>query len=167
MNLTDWISAGASVINVLIVWKIAQLTERYAKATDNILKANQESVDTMRQASYGTTFVWVSELLSSKEILLCRRKVMEELPNYHGTLEDILSELRESFEQTCRTYDLAGIAGLNGMLPYEIIVKEWGNSIIRTYEACEPYIETLRKDRGKMYWNNFTELYEESKNIWE
>ena len=70
--------------------------------------------------------------------------------------------LKDTFEKVCRTYDLVGIAGHNKMLPHNIIAAEWGNSIIRVHELCEPYLEELRKNRGPAFWNNFSQLYAES-----
>ncbi|MGI5499355.1 DUF4760 domain-containing protein [Lentzea sp. CA-135723] len=83
-----------------------------------------------------------------------------------GTYEDMGAELKEKFERVCRTFDLVGIAGHNGMLPHNIIAAEWGNSIVRLHELCEPYLEEIRRVRGPDFWNNFSQLYRESLRIW-
>ncbi|WP_133794445.1 DUF4760 domain-containing protein [Actinokineospora alba] len=84
----------------------------------------------------------------------------------NGTYESMDQSLKEKFEKVCRTYDLVGIAGHNKMLPHGIIVTEWGNSIIRLHELCQPYLDELRQERGPAFWNNFSQLYAESVKTW-
>ena len=161
------IIAILAVINALLVLWIAILTRRYAEATEKILRASQESLETLRTSTYGTTYTWAANLLSSDKMVKHRRKVMQELPKFLNNIEGMSADLRESFEKVCRTYDLVGIAGHNGMLPHQIIAREWGDSIIKTHEACDRFLQELRKERGDMFWNNFTELYQEAKKVWK
>jgi len=162
MTASELASVGQvamAVVNAgLFVWLII-VTKRYARATDGLLS-------TTRTASYGTVFIWATERLSQPERVKMRNTVIADLPRYTGTLKDMPDTLKIPFEETCRTYDVVGVAGLNGMLPPEIIAREWGNSIIRTHEACERFLRELRSERGEMFWNNFTELYRVAKKVW-
>jgi hypothetical protein len=160
------ITAVATAINVLLVLWIALITKRYADSTENILNANRESLETLRKTMHGSTFTWAADLLSSTEMIIHRRKLFEELPGYKENLLTMPPDLRDAFEHVCRTYDLVGIACHNGMLSHEIIAKEWGNSLIRLHELCNRHLSELRADRGKIFWNNFTELYESAKKVW-
>ena len=158
-ELASWANVAVAVVNVgLFVWLVA-VTSRYAKATDGLLS-------TTRTASYGAVFIWATECLSEPERVKMRNTVITELPKYGGTLRAMPDTLRVPFEATCRIYDAVGIAGFNGMLPLEIIAREWGNSVIRTHEACERFLKELRQERGEMFWNNFTELYNVAKRVW-
>jgi|GEM_PF-6814407 len=163
---SEIIIAVATAINVLLVLWIALITKRYADSTEKILNANRESLETLRKTMHGSTFTWAADLLSSAEMIRHRRKLFEELPAHKGNLQGMPQDLRDAFEQVCRSYDLVGIACHNGMLSHEIIAKEWGNSLIRLHEICNRHLAELRADRGIMFWNNFTELYESAKKVW-
>lgn len=158
-ELASWANVVVALLNAgLFIWLLL-LTRRYARATDGILS-------TTRTASYGTVYIWATARLSEPERVRMRNTVITELPKYEGTFKAMPDELRIPFEETCRTYDAVGIAGLNGMLPPEIIAREWGNSIIKTHEACERFLKELRQERGQMFWNNFSELYHVAKKVW-
>ena len=158
-ELASWANVVIAVVNgALFVWLVL-ITRRYAKATDGLLV-------TTRTASYGSVYIWAAERLSQLGRVEMRNTVITELPQYHGPVTSMPENLRIPFEETCRTYDLIGIVGFNGMLPLEIIAREWGNSIIRTHDACERFLKELREVRGQMFWNNFTELYLMAKKEW-
>jgi hypothetical protein len=158
-ELASWSQVVVTAINsCLFIWLVV-ITRRYARATGGLL-------DTTRTASYGTVYIWAADMLSKPECVKARSTVMNELPKYKGTLEEMPDDLKVPFELTCRTYDLVGIAGENGMLPPEIIAREWGNSIINTHDASERFLKKLREDRGEMFWDNFTKLYGVAKRVW-
>lgn len=147
------VAAGASAVAAIINLGIAATLARIA-----------------RRNAIGSVFTWAADLLSNDDMVRTRREVFHELTAHRdradGTYENMDAALKEKFEKVCRTYDLVGIAGHNKMLPHNIIAAEWGNSVIRLHELCDPYLKELRRDRGPMFWNNFTQLYEESRRIW-
>lgn len=164
---TDIIIALSAIINVVIVFCLAWTTKRYADATDSILRTNENTLKVLQISLHGSVYTWAADLLSRDEILAHRKNVFNNLPGFEGNLDEMPDDLRKSFKVVCRTYDLVGIAGHNKMLPHKIIAKEWGDSIIKSYEACRRHIDYLRIERGPMLWNNFSELYKEAKEIWQ
>lgn len=146
-------------INALLYILLLWLTNRYARSTDGILKITSTSAG-------ASVFTWAYTLLSDKERIVKRRIVIEELPEYKGSLSDMPPVLRDAFEETCRSYDAVAIACSIAELSHETIAKEAGNSIIRSYEASERFIAELQQERGPMFWNGFRELYKEAKLVW-
>jgi hypothetical protein len=122
----------------------------------------------MRTASHGAVYVWAANLLSDDVAIGHRRRVIRELSKFRGrNVNELPTAVRKSFKDTCRRYDMVGIAAHNGMLPYGVIVQEWGDSIIKTHEVCQPFIRQVRKERGDQFWDNYTNLYLEAKKIWK
>lgn len=170
------VAAISSVINLILLYTLIKLTknyasstERYASTTEDILSETRKSNETLKLASYAHAYTWAANMLSDKDLIKYREKIMLELDSYNGSVDEMPAGLREAFEQVGRTYDLVGIAGHNGMLPYEIIAKEWGDSIIKTHEKCERFLLEFRlpEKRGPMFWDNYTELYRTAKRIWK
>ena len=163
---SNTIIAISAAINAGIIW-LAFTTKRYADTTERILKANENTLNVLKTSLHGSVYTWAADLLSNKTLLKHRSNVILNLPVFDGDFNEMPNDLKESFEAVCRTYDLVGIAGHNKMLPHMIIAKEWGDSIIKSYEPCKRHIEYLRAERGPMFWNNFSELYKESLEIWK
>lgn len=155
-----WANVVFVAISVAIYTYLAVITRYYANTTQQILEAS-------KTASYAQIYIWATERLSDPSRVKMRRMVIEELPKYDGSLNDVPDYLRNAFEETCRTYDLIGSAGRNGMFPLELIVRESGDSIIKTHKACEPFLKELRKDRGELFWDDFTELAKIAKENWK
>jgi hypothetical protein len=142
------IAAGASALAAVVNLVIAATLAR-----------------TARRNAIGSVFTWAADLLSRDTVVRARKDIFQNLKSHHerdGTYENMDESLKESFEIACRTYDLVGIAGHNGLLPRNIIAAEWGDSIIRLHELCEPYLHELRRTRGPDFWDNFSQLYAES-----
>lgn len=147
------VAAGASALAAVINLVIAVVLARIA-----------------RRNAIGSVFIWAADLLSNDESVKARRELFRDLRIHRetsGTHKEMEPSLRENFEKVCRTYDLVGIATHNKMLPHGIIATEWGNSIIELHELCEPYLNSIRKERGSDFWNNFSQLYIESVRIWK
>lgn len=159
-EMASWANVVFVALSVAVYIWLAIITRAYTKATEHIL-------ETTRTASYGSMYVWAAERLSEPGRVSQRHRVMKELPTFQGSFDDLPDDLREAFEETCRTYDLIGIAGLNGMFPLEIVAREWGDSIIQTHIVCERLLRELRNKRGEMFWNNFTELERVSQREWK
>ncbi len=160
MTTSEIADVVLAVVNAALFIYLLWLTRRYARATDGLLEMT-------RTASYGSVYIWATDLLSEPKRVEARDTVIKDLPKYKGTLKDMPPDLRKAFDETCRTYDAIGAAGLNGMLPHEIIVREWGDSIIKTYEPCARFLTELREERGPLFWNDFPRLYKKALEVWE
>lgn len=164
---TEIVIALSAVVNAAIIIWLAVTTKRYADTTERISRANESTLEVLKTSLHGSVYTWAADLLSSKVLLTHRSNVFNNLPNFTGNYDEMPEDLKESFEAVCRTYDLVGIAGHNKMLPHMIIAKEWGDSIIKSYEACKRHIEFQRIQRGPMFCNNYSELYKEALTIWK
>lgn len=70
---------------------------------------------------------------------------------------------KDAVERVCASYDLAGIMIQEGLVPKEIIVKNWWHSIIGCYEWSSPLINYRQEKHGKDFWDDFKWLYEKAK----
>lgn len=61
-------------------------------------------------------------------------------------------------------YDLVGILGRPGVVPPDMIIDNWGDSVIKCYKAAKPLIEEYRVTdrRGEHFWDDFEWLYNQA-----
>lgn len=156
---TNTVLAITAVLNVIVLLWLTRITRHYAKAT-------HDALEIMRTSSYGTAYAWASDLLSNQEAVDNRRKLFDADMSKYPKYKDLPGDLRAAFEDCCRRYDCVAILGQNRMLPHLIIAREWGYSIIRSYEICKPFIRHYQEERGTMFWNNFEQLYRVAKEEW-
>jgi hypothetical protein len=70
---------------------------------------------------------------------------------------------RKTVERVAQNYDVIGIMVRYGMLPREIILDSWGNSIWECWAAADEFLEHRKRERGnKSFWNDFKLLADEA-----
>jgi hypothetical protein len=61
------------------------------------------------------------------------------------------------------TYDVAGILIRRGLVPKDLFVNNWGESIVRCYEVLEPFLQELHAEaRRAQYGRHFEWLREQA-----
>jgi hypothetical protein len=50
-----------------------------------------------------------------------------------------------------------------GMLPKELIIDSWGNSLYSSWPIVRPLIDEYRKKRGPNFWDDYERLSKEAK----
>jgi hypothetical protein len=66
-------------------------------------------------------------------------------------------------ERVCHNYDVVGIMVRHKMLPRELIIDSWGNSLYSSWPIVEPLIERYGEKRGRNFWDDYKWLSEEAK----
>lgn len=76
-----------------------------------------------------------------------------------------LESFRKYAEQVCRSYDLAGKYLRIGISknPYDLLARDWTNSIIKSWETVGKMIYFYRESRGDDFWSDFENLYKTAK----
>lgn len=72
---------------------------------------------------------------------------------------------KDHASRVAENYDVVGALVKSGMAPVDLIVENWGSSIIHCYEALKPWIDDRRNrsDARMTYLGNFKWLYNEAK----
>jgi hypothetical protein len=65
---------------------------------------------------------------------------------------------RQAAEEVCVAYDMAGILIRRGIIPEEIIIENWGESIRKCHEAATELLQDARKQFGEQFWDDFSWL---------
>jgi hypothetical protein len=65
---------------------------------------------------------------------------------------------RQAAEEVCVAYDMAGILIRRGIIPEQIIVENWGDSVKRCHEAAAELLLDSRKQWGEQFWDDFSWL---------
>lgn len=95
------------------------------------------------------TFLQSSEARASRE---CVRSVLS--MKHHSEWSD--DEKRHA-AAVCANYDVTASLLKAGLAPTEIIIANWGPSIVHCHQVLSPYISVLRSGPGanSTYWSNF------------
>jgi hypothetical protein len=65
---------------------------------------------------------------------------------------------RQAAEEVCVAYDMAGILVRRGIIPEELIVENWGESIRKCHEAAAELLQDSRQQYGEQFWDDFSWL---------
>ncbi|MDB5392088.1 MAG: hypothetical protein JWM11_7734 [Planctomycetaceae bacterium] len=88
-----------------------------------------------------------------------QRQARKSLRSLAGTPYESWTEKdRQAAEEVCVAYDMAGILIRRGIIPEEIIVENWGESIKRCHEAAKDLLREARKQWGEQFWDDFSWL---------
>lgn len=79
-------------------------------------------------------------------------------------LSEASKEEVAAIDLVCRTYDIVGLIAQWGMIPKEIIVDSWCDSIRRLWPICEPRVRQRRNaQKAEEFWDDFEWLYNQAK----
>jgi hypothetical protein len=124
---------------------------------------------TMRRGSQAQNILALVSFLQEESIRSARRTVRATLRERKWPKWKNQDELRRDVDKVCSSYDVVAIIVRKGLVPKDIIIDNWGPSVIDCYETVEPYIQEMRRpeNSGPRYWDDFTWLYEESKGAFD
>jgi len=115
----------------------------------------------MRSASTAQNILSVINYLQDPAIREARRLVLTDLkgkPVASWTEAD-----RRMASHVYATYDMAGILIQRGLVPKDLFVSNWGESIVKCYEILEPFLTELHTDApGAKYGIHLKWLREEA-----
>jgi len=131
-------SSGAVVASILVLlWQVRKLT----------------------QATAAQSFFSAAERLQGE--------LLREDRSYLFTLRDNKTPMSEwdirRVERVCHNYDVVGIMVRQGMLPKELIIDSWGNSLYSSWPIVLPLIDEYREKRGSNFWDDYERLSKEAK----
>jgi len=107
----------------------------------------------MSQATTAQTFDTIIRHLQNEEMRMVRKRVFS-LKNTE--MQDWLHEDKMAVERFCHTYDSVGIMIRNGLIPKNIFLDNWGDSIKRGKPIVMPLIKKYRKDRNAVeIWDDY------------
>ncbi len=146
--MTDWtaISAIATVFTGLIIlisilvlaWQLREI----------------------KRATYAQSFFTAANRLQDEKLREARGTVFSLKDTQY---RDWTPENKKTGEIVCHNYDVVGILVRNKMLPEEMIVDSWGDSLRRLWPILEPLVEDYRKQRkSPEFWDDFQYLAEKA-----
>lgn len=116
-----------------------------------------------RHNTWSQGFKYCSEILQDNETVKSRGKAFE-LAEKNKPYDQYTKEDKEVLDQVCRAYDLIGMMAQWGMVPKEIIIDSWCDSIRRLWPICEPRVKERRiKQKADEFWDDFEWLYNAAK----
>lgn len=113
----------------------------------------------MQKASLSQNVLTLIDFLQKPGLPEARKELIEVSGEKHPDSWD--KDERTRAERVCATYDIAGILIQQGIVPKEIIVDNWGDSIKKCYNAASKLIKEVREERGVDYWDDFEWLAEQ------
>ncbi|MFD9549326.1 hypothetical protein ACFWBG_18180 [Nocardia salmonicida] len=114
-------------------------------------------VTEMRRAAYASAFKVVHDLLQTEEIRQDRRFVMANLRDQPFAVWSDDAKIRA--ERVCASYDSVGIMCRMRLIPLEVVVDPWGDSIRKCWNVLRPLVESYRQERGVPgHWGDFQRL---------
>jgi hypothetical protein len=114
-----------------------------------------KQIKELRLATYAQTFSTALDHIQPQEIRMSRRRLFH-LQKQGLTLDKWTHEDKIEAEKVCQTYDVVGIMVRNGMLPKEIIIENWGHSILGCWNAASGLVEQYRvKGNTPELWDDF------------
>ncbi|MCJ7449018.1 MAG: hypothetical protein MUO72_15145 [Bacteroidales bacterium] len=144
--LSIWIQAGTAILILATFWVyFFQLW-------------------TMRKATRGQNSISIINYLQDEKVRKSREVVLEILSA--KPYSDWTTDEKKEASRVCTSYDLVSILTLEQKLvPPEIIIDNWGPSIVRCYKIVEEHIIEMQKPErmGPEYWNDFVKLHRKVK----
>jgi hypothetical protein len=118
-----------------------------------------------RKSTWAQSFYNCLTLIQDPKVIEARGIVFA-IGEKRVALSELTKEEIESIKLVSRTYDAVGMMAQWGMIPQEIIVDSWCDSIRRLWPICEPYILAERSSRkAKEFWDDFQWLYTQAENF--
>ncbi len=114
----------------------------------------------LRNSRQLDAFINLIQVLQKEDIREARRILIEKVAKKE--YKDWSLDERKQSERVCHTYDTAGIMSSKKHIDGKLVVANWHDSITKCWEAAKPMIMEHRKERGKDFWDNFEELYNEA-----
>ena len=114
---------------------------------------------TMRRSAVGQNLLSLINFLQQEHVqgLLAPR-----FGRGSGTSPTALGRMRISATlRLCvpRTISLESLTLKQGLVPTEVITRNWGPSIRDCYNVCRDHLQAMQKGSGSEYWSNFGDLY--------
>ena len=115
-----------------------------------------------RRATQAQAYSFVVERLQDEEVRDARRIVFKKLKE--KPLENWTEEERKTAEKVCHTYDAVGIMVRHKLLPREIVIDSWGNSLLHSWDILAPLVENYRQEFDAIEtWDDYQWLASEAK----
>lgn len=112
----------------------------------------------IQRATYAQSFFTAAYRLQDEKLREARGIVfsLKETP-----YKDWTTEQKKTGEIVCHNYDVVGILVRNKMLPEQMIVDSWGDSLRRLWPILRPLVEEYREQReSPEFWDDFQYLSE-------
>jgi hypothetical protein len=106
-----------------------------------------------QKATYAQTFYVATARLQDEKTREDRKVVfqLKNKPVAQWTTDEIAAA-----ERVCQTYDTIAVMVRNGMLPKNIILEHWGNSMSKIWFIVSPLILQYRSERNfPGHWDDF------------
>lgn len=100
----------------------------------------------MQRSTYAGAFESVFNILQDEEIRSARRLAIRELS--HEDFRNWTFDATEKAEKVIYTYDAVGVMIRNEMLPVNIVIDHWGDSIRKCWDALEKFVYNQREERN-------------------
>jgi hypothetical protein len=107
-----------------------------------------------RKATSAAMFKAAIDILQEENVRKARHTLINQLSNkILSTWTD--SEIREA-EIVCNTYDSIGAMVQHKLIPQKYVVKHWGFSLQKTWQAVQPLVKKYRAEREfEDQWHNY------------
>lgn len=148
-------SAVAAVVSALVACATIVFVSLQTSAQRKQVMKLEDQIKESRSAIWAASFLEAVKWLQDEKIREARRKVFE-LGDFDKGLSDWSAEDRKQAEIVCHSYDVVGMMVRWNMVPMEIIVDSWADSIRRLWPICEPLVlERRRKQKAPEFWDDF------------
>jgi hypothetical protein len=112
----------------------------------------------IQRATYAQSFFTAADRLQTESLRQAREAIFALSGTPYG---DWTAEQKKLGEVVCHNYDVVGILVRNKMLPEEMIVDSWGDSLRRLWPILKPLVLEYRKTRSSPeFWDDFQFLSE-------
>jgi hypothetical protein len=152
MNFSNWLLILNSITTLAIVGTFFIYWRQ--------LSAMRGQLEASRVASESQNILHVINFIQQPHVREARQ-ILIGLKN--KPLASWTSEERTAADIACGSYDIVGILARRRVVPLNILVENWGDSIKKCHVAALPLIEEYQKpeNRGTAFWNNFDLLNKE------
>lgn len=164
MNETNEYLLLLNFAGILIQGIICFILYKTAIFIKNQAEWSRVQVKEEHRGAWIHSFSYCVNLLQDPEVVKARGIVFEYAEKSSGT--SLTTETTDAIDLVCRTYDVVGMIAQWGMVPKEIILDSWCDSIRRIWPICEPRVQERRnKQKAPEFWDDFEWLYREAQNF--
>lgn len=118
------------------------------------------SLREIRKDTVAQAFSTVTSILYDEKVRMARRTL---IGNSESDFTKWTQKEIDDAEIACFNYDIVGIMVRNKIVDQKLVIKEWRDSLIKSYEHAQPMITTYRKSNGNDFWDDFQWLYDRAK----
>lgn len=111
-----------------------------------------------RHSTWTQGFTYCVNSIQSEKARRARRLVFDlrDKSRPYLTPAELLPEERDSIEEVCQAFDVVGMMARWGMVPKEIILDSWCDSLRRLWPICERHVLNERERRkAPEFWDDF------------